>query len=449
MAQIGEGSNGSLDDVGHGTELGIYVEDGEILISGPTEVALAYVEQLRTAGGKVSAVELTGRRASDLAAALSLGAGALASAQGGVYLKVAEESLGHLATKSLMPTKDGLHTFLAITTEGGKISNHIRFTGGTIAPAQMLSVQAVAVAVALRMAVAETTAAVERVEGKVDSLLTLVHAGISGNVLGLHDMLTHHVVVLEETGTLTSADWKSVANAEIALTTTINKLRKHVSVAFDKVSAKDSIGTRADAIDTLITSDRIDETLALLVVVEDAMFKYQQLRVSHVQRTEPEFLDTTLHSARRRLRDNARLDSELVTTATELLAEAAEIKPLEIHRAIAAAKLSRSSEELQAHLARFAQARRLQEAEWHVGDKPGISDAADEVRRRLRAGGQGVKAIRSKAIDAGYRGVGALGERLHSAAARRFETVTDDQVGENGKDDTPVEPGPATAPESV
>lgn len=70
--------------------LDLYIEDGEIVIAGPTEAALTYVEQLRGAGAQVSTSMLSGRRAADAAAALAVADGVRRAAQGGVYMQVAK-----------------------------------------------------------------------------------------------------------------------------------------------------------------------------------------------------------------------------------------------------------------------------------------------------------------------------------------------------------------------
>lgn len=329
---------------GGDVELGIYIDGGEVLISGPTEAALEYVEQLRRSGAGISSAMLAGRRAADVAALLSTAASAATSSGGGVFLRVADESLPHLMHNGLIPTKDGVHTVLGMTRNGGQFGHHLRFVGNPVSnPARMLSLQTMAVTLALRAAIAETADAIERVEGKVDALLDLAYAQQVGNVLGLHETLTHHSGLLEETGVVTTSDWNSVANTEAQLSIAINRLRTHVSRAFNEVADAESLGSRTDAVKALDSTHRIDEILSLLVVVEDAMFKFQQLRVAHVQRTEPDYLESTVASARRRLEENARLDEELYDSALATLNVASVIRPLEIHRKLTASKLSKSS----------------------------------------------------------------------------------------------------------
>ncbi|MCT2176026.1 hypothetical protein [Dietzia cinnamea] len=158
------------------SDLDLYIENGEVLISGPTDAALAYVKRLRDVGAEVLTEELTGRRAADIAAVLATAGVARQAVNGGVYLRIAEESLPHLAKNGLIPAKDGFHTFLGMTKSGSQISHHVRFAGKPVNPAQMLNVQIILVQLALRMAIGEVMESIARVEGKVDALLKLAHA---------------------------------------------------------------------------------------------------------------------------------------------------------------------------------------------------------------------------------------------------------------------------------
>lgn len=402
--------------------LDLYIEDGEVVIAGPTEAALAYVEQLRGAGAQVSTSMLSGRRAADAAAALAVADGVRRAAQGGVYMQVAKESLPHLAREGLIPAKNGAHTYLGMTRSGSKIAHHVRFIGKPVNPAQLVNVQMLAVQFALRMAIAEVVSAVKRVEGKVDALLKLARADQVGNVLGLHEMLTHYCHLLDESGVVTTSDWNAVAAVGSQLSVTMNQLRKHVSNALAEVVVSAPINQRADAVSALVNSHRIDETLNLLVVVEDAMFKFQQLRVAHVQRTEPEFLESTVLSARQILADSARLDEELYTSVNATLSAASVVRPLEIHRVISTNKLEESAEVLKNALDEFSRARQLQAVGWHEAERPTLGEAAGELGKRIQATAQRIDAAGDRAVDSSFSRLGALGRALQSAADRRLDT---------------------------
>lgn len=423
LADYGDGGD---DGRTSGEELAIYIENGEVLVSGPTEAATAYVERLRDVGAEISTEMLTGRRVADIAAVLATVGVAKQTLQGGVYLRVAEESLPHLIKDGLMPTKDGLHTFLGMTRSGSQISHHIRFTGMTVSPAQMLSIQMVAVQIALRMAIAEVLDSIKRVEGKVDALLKLAYADKAGNVLGLHETLTHYCELLDQTGVVTSSDWNSIASTGSQLAMVINQLRKHVSISLAEVVVSAPINHRADAVGNLLDSHRIDQTLSLLVVVEDAMFKFQQLRVAHVQRTEPEFLEATVMSARQILADNSRTDEGLYTSAHATLNAASIVRPLEIHRVMSVSKLSKSTEQLKEHLDEFSRARRLQVADWRDVNHPTIADAAAELGQRVQATGQKIDAANNRVIDKGFARLDAIGRSLQEVASRRM--ASDDET---------------------
>lgn len=403
-------------------QLDLYIEDGEVVIAGPTEAALAYVEQLRGAGAEVSTSMLTGQRAAVAAAALAVADGARRTAQGGVYMKVAKESVPRLASEGLIPAKNGAHTYYGMTRSGSKIAHHVRFTGKPVNPAQLVNAQMLLVQFALRMAIAEVVNAVKRVEGKVDALLKLARADKVGNVLGLHQMLTHYCQLLDESGVVTTSDWNAVAATGSQLSITINQLRKHVSNALAEVVVSAPINQRAEAVSALVNSHRIDETLNLLVVVEDAMFKFQQLRVAHVQRTEPEFLESTVLSARQILADYARLDEELYTSAHATLNAASIVRPLEIHRVISTNKIEESAELLRDHIDEFSRARQLQTVEWRDTERPTLVEAAEELGRRIQATGQRIDTAGDRAVDRSFSRLGALGRTLQDVANRRLES---------------------------
>ena len=409
------------------TELSLYIDGGDVVIAGPTQAALEYVDQLRTAGARVTSPVTVGRGAADVVAAAST-AGVLAQvAQGGVYLRVASESVPHLISEGLMPTRDGVHTFLGMTRAGGQISHHLRFTGMTVSPVELVNFQALAIGLALRMAIAETSELIARVEGKVDALLALAHAEWTGNVLGLHQTLSDYCDVLDESGVVTTSDWNSISSTGPQLAIMVNRLRRHVVESLVELSPEDGVGDRADAMSNLLDSARIDETLSLLVIVEDALFKFQRLRVAHVMRTEPEFLEATVDSARRILAEYAKLDEELFQSATRLVDAASEVKPLEIHRILAVSSLAKSSGRLKVVLDTFADSRRLQGAEWADSDLPQVRDAVAEMRRRAQLAGGEVKALGSRAVDRGYSRIDAVGRAMQAAAQRRLDSSGADE----------------------
>lgn len=241
-------------------------------------------------------------------------------------------------------------------------------------------------------------------------------------MLGLHEMLTHYCHLLDESGVVTTSDWNAVAAVGSQLSVTMNQLRKHVSNALAEVVVSAPINQRADAVSALVNSHRIDETLNLLVVVEDAMFKFQQLRVAHVQRTEPEFLESTVLSARQILADSARLDEELYTSVNATLSAASVVRPLEIHRVISTNKLEESAEVLKNALDEFSRARQLQAVGWHEAERPTLGDAAGELGKRIQATAQRIDAAGDRAVDSSFSRLGALGRALQSAADRRLDT---------------------------
>ncbi|KAA0919256.1 hypothetical protein [Dietzia sp. ANT_WB102] len=135
-----------------GAEPALYIENGDVLVSGPTEAALTYV----------------------------------------------------VLKDGLIPTKDGVHTFLGMTRSGSQISHHLRFTGVAASPAQLLSIQVVAVQLALRIAIAGVIDSIKRMEGAVSpasiarssarpttSVATNAESGRHGRVRGVGAIVSH------------------------------------------------------------------------------------------------------------------------------------------------------------------------------------------------------------------------------------------------------------------
>jgi hypothetical protein len=93
----------------------------------------------------------------------------------------------------------------------GQFLQQLQWAPASINPAQLVSLEMIAVQLALKFAIALVEKAVCRVDGKVDAVLKRVRAGETGNVIGDNFTVSHMVTYMERHGRLTDTDWNAVA----------------------------------------------------------------------------------------------------------------------------------------------------------------------------------------------------------------------------------------------
>ena len=139
----------------------------------------------------------------------------------------------------------------------------------------MMSLQMVAVQLALKTAIAEVEESVQRVEGKVEEVLRLAHANRSGDVLG--DRVTIDRMAATSTDTVASLmhDWDSIAGIG-PHSTHRRAAPPPCRLARCDRSIRSPIQDRADFIVKAVEDDQLGETLSLLVVAQESLFKWQR-----------------------------------------------------------------------------------------------------------------------------------------------------------------------------
>ena len=183
------------------------------------------------------------------------------------------------------PGDDG--SFLAFVRNSKHIAGQLRLEKVTLDPAQVVSVQTLAVQMALRTAIKEVVQAVEEVGDKVDRIAGLIHAERIGNTLGdrrtLEDLAAH----VERHGAITETDWSSVASLGPSIARDIEALREHVRGELARRRRKLARCERVSDVDELLDRDLVPESLALLVIAESNYGLWQRLRIAHVHGHEP------------------------------------------------------------------------------------------------------------------------------------------------------------------
>jgi hypothetical protein len=264
----------------------------------------------------------------------------------------------------------------------------------------------IAAQLALKFAIAQVEAAVRRVEGKVEAVLQLALAARAGGVIGNNDTVSSMVTYLERHGRLTDADWNAVAGVRPAVESTVKQLRNHVTLTLNSFDPNAPIQERSHTVGRAV--NELGETLALLIVAEDSLYKWQRLRIARVEAAEPEHLKHVIEDARELLVDQLKEDAALYRKTKETLEKMKKTEAIDGIRYESVRNLQQDTEKLREHLEQFAQARGLQVSEWTEFENRSFDDAVgaaldiatEKASRVLAATGQRIAQVSSAAKPA-------------------------------------------------
>ncbi|MGW6694936.1 hypothetical protein ACWF62_14310 [Rhodococcus sp. NPDC054953] len=420
--------NANIEVAQKGTEASppggvLVVDDGGILVTGDQEFVSKYVDRLKAiASDAVSVADLSGKNVADIAAIGGAAAALHAGAAAGEFVRISQRSMDLIRNQNLIPGDPGY--YLSTVRDGaGKFSGQIQWSPVSMLPAQALALQMAMVTISLRTAIASVEQAVERVQDSVDAILELAKADLAGGVLGVHDNLDRHVAHLDETGKLSTADWESIAALGPALEVTGSKLRQHIRGILDTFDQEASIGDRADQLEKAVRQGMLGESLQLLVIAEDSLYKWHSLKIARLEATEPEHLDAAVRAMTGLLNAHLAEDGALLASAAGILDRYSTIKPLEIVRWMSASSVRENVALLRKDLDEFVEARRTAVLEWQEREDPTIGDAFEELGNRAKGVGVAIGgaagAIGGKALDVGAAGLGQVGAGLMRVAERR------------------------------
>lgn len=374
----------------------VSVQPGGLVVSGEPEAVEAYLSRLRTAAGKTMQVTGINRSSIGNAAGLLAGtAGILADT--GKYVRLHPDSVNALKAGNWIPGTDG---YFRMMTRGdnGLFLQQLQWAPSQIAPPQMLAMQLLATQLALKTAIADVEKAVRRVEGKVESVLNIAQATRAGDVLGNHLSIRRATDFLDKHGTLPDADWDALAGLGPALNVTVEQLRNHVTRILDSFDPNLSVQERAAKLRAAVEQMQLGETLSLLVVAEDALYRWQLLRLARVSEKEPQHRQRVIDDLNELIRHQLAEDGKLYREAKNLLDDFAKPAPMEGFRFQKVRELAKYRSTLREELDRFATARRHQVEEWSNVETPSVLDAAEAA----------IDAVADSALKA----VGAAGQRL-------------------------------------
>lgn len=266
---------------------------------------------------------------------------------------------------------------------GGQFAGELTFETVSFTAEQALAMQAAAVSLALRSAIADVQAAVEAVDQKVSDIQKRVQAREVGEVVGTYRYLRRVVDSTRERGRLLEADWDQVAVTRRDLETALESLRAYVTASFNDVEASDPLPKRKEAVKQIASLKSVAGGLRLIAIAEQALCFLEYLRLERVSMTDPDHVATALADARRALAGQRERDAALVAAGVERIGAARRIDPLEVHRVFSIQKMREESARALDALESFAAASC---AEWSDLDRsvrrPSLSETGAEVRRQ-------------------------------------------------------------------
>ncbi len=280
---------------------------------------------------------------------------------------------------TLSAVGDGFYRLFGRATDG-TISGHGALKPVAMAPQTAVAAQLAVVTLALTAAIKEVQEAVERVEDKVDILRDLLEADRDGEIIGTNRSLRRRAQQVGFDGTMSDADWHAIADAGVEVEQQIERLRsfirKRLAAAED---AGQKISGRLEAVEH---ARAVAETLALLVVAQDSLFLYQQLRILRIRATQPEYIQAAIDEARELIDQHLDEDADLTGRVRTLVADRVTVEALEMVRFITANSMVRLAPQVDDSLSWFASQRGLPYDAITVPPLPTASEVVEEARDR-------------------------------------------------------------------
>lgn len=339
------------------------VDQGGVLLAGPSDAINGIVTQL-TSDQAVRSF----RVAMDPAAVLaSASATALTNRE---YIRLSPDSLTLLRQHGAVPGTDGF--FRMFVHDGKHIAGQLQWAKVRIAPEQALSLQVSAVSLALRAVIMEVQQSLERVEKKLDHLTRLMRAERLGEAVGDYQTLSHLVGRVRSTGRFSTADWATVAGLGPEIARDLETLRAHIRSLLDEVEPRITTWMQAEEAKGLIEEDWLEESLALLAIVEHNFALWQELRIAHVRANEPGYLAETVGDARSQIENQRDADQRLLNALSARAADVTRLGPLDGLDPFNSRRLIRVQRELDRLITAFADQRLLDATSLSTAPLPGF-----------------------------------------------------------------------------
>lgn len=306
------------------------------------------------------------------------------------YFEFSPQALGALRSYEALPAGDGW--FYGAVRNHEHIVANLEWRPVEVAAEQALSMQAVATSLALQAAVRDVQEALRRVEGKVDQIVALVRSERLGNVVGDQRTLQPLVEDVRRRGTISATEWSTVDLLGALIARDIEALRDYIRRQIGEASTRGFAETRSGALNEL-ADDLVGESLALLVLAEDNLLMWQELKLAR-EATERQTFGHALADTRERLTEITQADQGLLDALTSTAGELMEPTGWEGMRLLERQRLGRGGQEVVRSLKWFAAQRNLDlvapEAEYpstaeSIGKAVGIArDAGGRAVVRFR-----------------------------------------------------------------
>lgn len=349
------------------------------------------------------------------AAAVAASVAALTST-GGDYFKLTPESATKLA--SLGKQFDQNNSMYGFVRSGGQFAGNLRFDQVNFAPEQALALQSAAVSLALRSAIADVQAAVERVEDKIEDVQRHIRAQLNGDVIGTLRHLERVATSTQERGFLLEADWASVAGVRVDISRNLERLRDFVVRQAGDIDARSRLPKREAKLDDFLEPGGGRDQLNLILVSEHSLHLWEMLRIAHVRQREPQYVESAIADARRSLTQERARNEELVASVMTCVEELRQVRPLEVHRVFSAREMRQTAADIHESLQDFSRAARLPLPELSEAVLPTVRDARDEAQARALETARGAKALGAAAARSGSTVLGRSRDAVRRRAQR-------------------------------
>jgi len=383
---------------GTGVEI-VQTGRGVLLRGNADEVANAVSEFTRIAASGARSIS-----AVDLGAGAGAAYGLYRAHQ--QYFQFSARALELLKQHGALPARDGQYKRSFVLDEAKKFAGNLDWKKVDIGPEQALSIQTAAATLALRAAIKDVVAAIERVEGKVDELVKLVRAERLGSAIGDRRTLESALDLVNKTGTITGTDWTALGPLGPEITRDIERLRAHITLKLADVKSGAMARTRVDAAEEL-SEQLLRESIALLVVAEHNFGLWQQLRIAHVRVHEHAQLAAVTENVQQAIEGHFEADQLMlnkISAAAGLLTSPTGFEGFE---PIQRRRLSKLGRELDETVRWFADQRNLDvdsrhEVEYaHLGQSFAKTSklAGSAIQSATKSIGRGVERIRGERAD--------------------------------------------------
>lgn len=319
------------------------------------------------------------------------------------YFEFSPRALELLREHGAIPTKDGFNRSFVRSGSAGNspFAGNLDWKTVSLGPEQALAAQTMLATLALRAAIQDLAAAVERVEGKVDKLVTLARTERIGHAAGDRRTIEALVERVRSQGRISSTDWSTVASLGPLIARDIEALRAYVVQEIADIEDVSSAHQRSAELEEL-THDLIKESLALLIIAEQNFVLWQELRVAHVATHERKRLRETVDDVGERLASLAEADQTLLNALHQATSTLVNPSGFEGFNPIARRRLREHGASLDETMTWFARQRLLDRSPLEIELptlRESIGNAYGAVTSGIGSAGSAIKSIIHSGAD--------------------------------------------------